>query len=83
MWLHIGTPPNYMMERHRAICHENLLGSSEANVEITEVLEGEKRVTIPAVRPLLHKLLCKHLVESSDSELTNTLKKAVLTDLEN
>ena len=47
-------------------------------------MKGKKRVIISAVIPLLHKLLCKHLEESStDSQLTKVLKKAVLTDLEN
>ena len=51
-------------------------------VEITEVIGGEKRVTISAVRPLLHKLINQHLVvKPSDAQLTKNVKKAVLTDL--
>lgn len=52
--------------------------------EITEVMGGEKRVTLSIVRPLLHKLINKHLIDkTSDSVLTKTLKKAVVTDLKN
>lgn len=39
--------------------------------QITEVIGGEKRVTISAVRLLLHMVLCQHLVEQpSDAHLT-------------
>ena len=39
-------------------------------VEITETLDGEKLVTISAVRPLIHKLLSIHLIEKPlDSSL--------------
>ena len=63
---------------------ETVLAVLKPIVEMTEVMEGEKRITISAVRPLLQKLLCKHLVESStDSQLIKTLKKVVLTDLKN
>ena len=51
-------------------------------VEITEVIGGEKRVTVSAVRPLLHKLINQYLVvKPSDAQLTKNVKKAVLTDL--
>ena len=48
-------------------------------VEIKETLGGEKLVTISAVRPLLHKLLLKHLIDKpSDSSLA---KKILMIDL--
>ena len=51
-------------------------------VDITEVIGGEKRVTVSAVRPLLHKLINQYLVvKPSDAQLTKNVKKAVLTDL--
>ena len=34
-------------------------------VQITEAIGGEKLVIVSAVRPLLHKLLSLHLIESS------------------
>ena len=51
-------------------------------VEITEAIGGEKLVTISTIKPLLHKLLSKHLIEKpSDKTLTKTLKNILLTDL--
>ena len=51
-------------------------------VEITEVIGGEKRVTISAVRPLLHKLMNKHLaLKPSDATLAKNIKSALLSDL--
>ena len=51
-------------------------------VQITEVIGAEKWVTLSAVRPLLHKLTCKHLVSApSDSRLKKSLKNAILTNL--
>jgi len=53
-------------------------------VQITEILGGEKLVTISAVRPLLYKLLSIHLVEkSSDSSVVKTMKNILLGDLKN
>ena len=61
---------------------ETFLEVLQPIVEITETLGGEKLVTIPAVRPLLYKLLSIHLVEtSSDSSLAKTMKKIVMSDL--
>ena len=52
-------------------------------VQITEAIGGENRVTISAVRPLLHMLLCQHLADKpSDTYLTKVMKKAMLTDLQ-
>ena len=52
-------------------------------VEITEAIDGEKLVTISTIKPLLHKLLSKHLIEqpSDKTTLTKTLKNVILTDL--
>ena len=51
-------------------------------VQITKVIGAEKWLMLSAVRPLLHKLTCKHLVSApSDSRLKKTLKNAVLTNL--
>lgn len=53
-------------------------------VEITESVGGEKWVTLSLVRPLLYKLIEKHLPEdSSDSRLIKkkNLKKVILRDL--
>ncbi len=53
-------------------------------VDITEAIGGEKWITISTVRPLLHKLLQSHLLPSSDdNSLTRTIKKTILTDLQN
>jgi len=52
-------------------------------VNITEVICGEKWVTLSGVRPLLYKLTAKHLVEaSSDSRLTKQMKRVLLADLQ-
>ena len=49
---------------------------------ITEVICGEKWVTLSGVRPLMYKLTVKHLVETpSDSRLTKQMKRVLLTDL--
>ena len=51
-------------------------------VEITEAIGGEKLVTISTIKPLLHKLLSKHLTKKpSDDTLTKTLKSILFTDL--
>ena len=51
-------------------------------VEIIQVIGGEKRVTISAVRPLLHKLMNKHLaVKPSDATLVKNIKSALMNDL--
>ena len=52
-------------------------------VHITEVICGEKWVTLSGVRPLLYKLTAKHLVETpSDSRLTKQMKRVLLADLQ-
>ena len=52
-------------------------------VEVTEVMGGEKTVSISAVRPLLHKLLTKSLlVKPYDAKLAKSIKGVVLKDLE-
>ena len=49
-------------------------------VRITEVIGGEQRITLSALRPLLHMLLSQLLVENpSDAHLAKAVKKAVLT----
>ena len=49
----------------------------------TEVIGGEQRVTLSAIRPLLHMLLSQHLAEKpSDAHLAKVVKKAVLTDMQ-
>ena len=51
-------------------------------VEITEAIGAEQWVTISAVRPVLHKLLEKHLKPSSSESLTvKMIKEAVRNDL--
>ena len=51
-------------------------------IEITEAMGGEKLVTISTIKPLLHKLLSKHLIEKpTDKTLITTLKNILLTDL--
>ena len=61
---------------------ETFLDVMKPFVQITEVIGAEKWVTLSTVRPLLHKLTCKHLVSApSDSRLKKSLKNAVLTDL--
>ena len=51
-------------------------------VQITEAIGGEKLATVSTVRPLLHKLLSLHLIESSsDSPLAKTIKKTLMADL--
>ena len=51
-------------------------------VEITEAIGGEKLVIISTIKPLLHKLLSKHLTEKpSDDNFTKTLKSIIFTDL--
>ena len=49
-------------------------------VEITEAIGGEKLVTISTIKPLLHKLLSKHLIEqpSDKTTLTKTPKNVTL-----
>ena len=62
---------------------ETFLDVMKPIVQITEVMGAEKWVSLTAVRPLLHKLTCKHLVDNpSDTHLKRSLKKAVLADLE-
>ena len=52
-------------------------------VHITEVICGEKWVTLSGVRPLMYKLTVKHLVETlSDSRLIKQMKRVLLTDLQ-
>ena len=61
---------------------ETFLDVLKPIVEITEAIGGERLVTISTVRSLVHKLMSIHLVEkSSDSQLSKTLKHALLTDL--
>ena len=52
-------------------------------VDITEAVGAEKWVTISTIRPLLHKLLNKHLKPSlaSDSQMVTALKEAIFSDL--
>lgn len=52
--------------------------------EITEVMVGEKRVTLSVVRISLYKLLNKYLVvKPTDSNVSKEIKTAVKADLEN
>ena len=61
---------------------ETFLDVMNPIVQITEVIGAEKWVTLSAVRPLLHKLTCKHLASApSASRLKKSLTNAVLTDL--
>ena len=62
---------------------ETFLDVMKPIVQITEVMGAEKWVSLTAVKPLLHKLTCKHLVDNpSDTHLKRSLKKAILADLE-
>ena len=55
----------------------------EPFVRITELMGAETWVTISAVRPLLHKLLQKHLPElPSDARLKKEIKKSIREKLE-
>ena len=61
---------------------KTLMEALQPMVQITEAIGGEKLVTASAVRPLLHKLLSLHLIESSsDSPLAKTIKKILMGDL--
>ena len=52
-------------------------------VSITEAIGAQKWVTISTIRPLLHKLLQLHLVETStDSRLVKKIKTEMLADLQ-
>ena len=52
-------------------------------VQITESVGGEEWVTLSVVRPIVYKLINKHLVDTlSDSCLKKTMKGAILNDLE-
>ena len=52
-------------------------------VEMTEVICGEKWVTLSIVKPLMYKLIAKHLVpKDSETVFIKTLKNAVLKDLQ-
>ena len=52
-------------------------------VEMTEVICGEKWVTLSIVKPLMYKLTAKHLVaKDSKAVFIKTLKNAVLKDLQ-
>ena len=52
-------------------------------VEMTEVICGEKWVTLSIVKPLMYKLTAKHLVaKDSETVFIKTLKNAVLKDLQ-
>ena len=63
-------------------CMEIFLEVMKPFVEITQSVGGEKWVTLSLVRPLLHKLVEKHLVEdSSDSRLKKNVKSVILRDL--
>jgi len=55
---------------------EPFISVMKSIVHITEVICGEKWVTLSGVRPLMYKLTSKHLVEtSSDSRLTKHIKE--------
>jgi hypothetical protein len=56
-------------------CMEIFVDVMKPFVEITESVGGEKWVTLSLVRPLLYKLIEKHLAEDSlDNCLKRTLK---------
>ena len=62
---------------------ETFLDVMHPFIQITESVGGEKWVTLSVVRPLLYKLINKHLVDTlSDSCLKKTMKRAILNDLE-
>ena len=62
---------------------ETFISVMKPIVHITEVICGEKWVTLSRVWPLMYKLTVKHLVEiSSDSRLTKQMKRVLLTDLQ-
>ena len=59
---------------------ETFLDVMKPIVQIIKVMGAEKWVTLSAVRPLLHKLTCKHLLDApSDSHLKRSPKKVILT----
>ena len=59
-------------------CMEIFLDVMKPFVEITESVGGEKWVTLSLVRPLLYKLIEKHLTEdSSDSRLKKNMKRVI------
>ena len=68
---------------------DNEISSMEAFLEvmkpvvrITEVIGGEAKLTISAVRPLLQKLFKHLVVNPADTTLVSQLKEAVAGDLE-
>ena len=51
-------------------------------IENTKVIGGEKRVTVSAVRPLLHKLVNKHIVvKPSDAQEVLTDEQSRYNDV--
>ena len=69
---------------HEFAAMSDFLSVTEAFVQITDALGGEKWITITMVQPLLHKLLNVHLkISPSESQLQKSTKKAMFDNLSN
>ena len=73
---------NYMPSDVEITAMETFLVVMQPFVQITELMGAKKWVTLSEVRPLLYKIINKHLVDApSDSRLKRVLKKAIPNDL--
>ena len=62
---------------------EAFLSVMKPIVEMTEVICGEKWVSLSAVKPLMYKLTAKHLIaKESESNFIKALKNSVFKDLQ-